>query len=676
MFKNMKLSVKIGVGFGIILIIAVLLGGIAAFNMNNVKNQSTKLAKEYVPEVQVSNNVQRHTLETMYHIRGYVFTEDKQYLESGMKTMSELKNYIKDAKELAARAKSLTKLKEDINGIEAKVNEYEQLVNEAAAKNAVIENDRKSLDAASAEYMKQCYEYLNNQNTEMKQEINSKIEPAKLEERLWKITLINDVIDLGNAVRMADFKSQALRDNQIAGDAVKSFDEIFKKVEELKAKTAKEVNMKQLETIKTQAANFKAALTGLAENRKASDELRKKRQVIGDEITAAAEEIAKVGIENTSKIADAAAASLSLSSLILIIGLIIAIVLGLLLAFIIIRSITKPINRVVEGLSEGAQQVASASNQLSATSQQLAEGNSEQAASIEETSSTLEEASSMVQQNSENTKQAAQLAGQAKNAADKGNAEMQEMMTSMSEIKKSSDQIAKIIKVIDEIAFQTNILALNAAVEAARAGDAGMGFAVVAEEVRNLAQRSAQAAKDTAAIIESNIELSEKGVNVAKKVGESLAEITLQAKKVNELMDEIAAASQEQSQGISQINKAITQMEKVTQMNASNAEESASASEELSAQAENMKEIVGQLIRLVNGSSFQNSRQNGFTVKAAGTSKPGKALEPGRSFGASGKNYSALKAPNGNFESKREGKKTHIVDPEEVIPLNDDLQDF
>jgi methyl-accepting chemotaxis protein len=202
----------------------------------------------------------------------------------------------------------------------------------------------------------------------------------------------------------------------------------------------------------------------------------------------------------------------------------------------------------------------------------------------------------MFQQSNANTSQAAQLSGQAKDSANKGNKEMQEMMTSMVEIKNSSDQIAKIIKVIDDIAFQTNILALNAAIEAARAGEAGMGFAVVAEEVRNLAQRSAQAAKDTTAIIESNIELSGNGVSVVGRVRNALAEITLQANKVNELMNELLAASQEQSQGVEQVSKAMIQMETVTQLNAASAEETASASEEVNCPSRKYEKICSGII--------------------------------------------------------------------------------
>jgi methyl-accepting chemotaxis protein len=240
------------------------------------------------------------------------------------------------------------------------------------------------------------------------------------------------------------------------------------------------------------------------------------------------------------------------------------------------------------------------------SSHQIAGGSSEQSAALEATSATLEESASMISQNTENTNHAVILAKQAKDFADKGNVDMQEMMNSMAELKKSSDQIAKIIKIIDDIAFQTNILALNAAIEAARAGEAGMGFAVVAEEVRNLAQRSAQAAQNTESIIEGNIKLSEKGVDVTKKVNESLSEINIQALKVNQLLDEIASASQEQAQGITQINKAVSRMETSVQQNATISQESAETSEILAFQAQDLKEIVNELIKLVGGVKTDN----------------------------------------------------------------------
>ncbi|HEX3045758.1 MAG TPA: methyl-accepting chemotaxis protein [Bacillota bacterium] len=277
------------------------------------------------------------------------------------------------------------------------------------------------------------------------------------------------------------------------------------------------------------------------------------------------------------------------------------IIIGLMVTYFLSQGITRRINTIITSLTEGANQTAAASEQLAAASEQLSEGSSLQAGSIGETSATLQEIATMFRQNYNNIQQTSRLSEFTKEAAEKGNHEMQAMINAITEIKKSSDRIAKIIKVIDEIAFQTNILALNAAIEAARAGEAGEGFAVVAEEVRNLAGRSAQAAKDTSAMIEANIELSANGVSATERIKTALSEITTQANKVSLLMDEITAASQEQSQGIEQINQTIIQMESVTQQNSTNAEETAATSGELSKQALNLREIIQQLYELVNG---------------------------------------------------------------------------
>jgi hypothetical protein len=266
--------------------------------------------------------------------------------------------------------------------------------------------------------------------------------------------------------------------------------------------------------------------------------------------------------------------------------------------FLVTSSINRSLGSAITQISQITDQTRAAAAQVSASSQSLAEGSSEQAASIEETSSSLEEMSSMTRRNAENAQKANELAKQARQAADKGAADMEALNAAMEAIKVSSDDIAKIIKTIDEIAFQTNILALNAAVEAARAGEAGMGFAVVADEVRNLAQRSAQAAKETAAKIEGAIGNTAQGVGISSKVTQTLNEIVIKARLVDELASEVANASREQTSGITQINTAVGQMDKVTQSNAANAEESAAAAQELTAQAELVQQAVGELIRL------------------------------------------------------------------------------
>ena len=275
---------------------------------------------------------------------------------------------------------------------------------------------------------------------------------------------------------------------------------------------------------------------------------------------------------------------------------------GLVIGFNL-RTLHTKFAELILSLTENSTMFASAAAQISESSRGLAEGSSEQAAAIEETSASLEQLAAMTKRNSDNTEQANQLSKETCAAADRGAADMKAMSAAMSAIKISSDEIAKIIRTIDEIAFQTNILALNAAGEAARAGEAGMGFAVVADEARPLAQRSAAAAKETAQKIDSALANTEQGVALTGKVAAALDGIVTKARQLDDLATEVATASREQSQGLAQISTAAGQMDKVTQGNAATAEECSAAAMELNSQAQMMRHVVGELIGVVNGAA-------------------------------------------------------------------------
>ena len=302
-------------------------------------------------------------------------------------------------------------------------------------------------------------------------------------------------------------------------------------------------------------------------------------------------------------------------------------ILGIVSAWLIIRSITRPIAKIADFLVTESTNTHGAAATVAEVSQSMADGASRQAASLEESSASLHEMASMTQRNTESAQSAKTLAAEARSTADAGARDMAAMKGAMTAIQVSSTEISKIIKTIDEIAFQTNILALNAAVEAARAGEAGAGFAVVAEEVRSLAQRSAQAARETATKIADASAKSAQGVSISGQVAASLDGIVERIRQLDEMVGGIAQASKEQSEGITQLNQAVAGMDQITQSNAALAEQSASAAQEMQTQAAQVRSAVGDLMNMVNGAMQEASSTIQATpakhvAKASPSSKP------------------------------------------------------
>ncbi|MCM2284092.1 MAG: methyl-accepting chemotaxis protein [Desulfobacula sp.] len=663
--KSLSLGMKISLGFACLIIIACALGLMAIVKMGGVETQSAMLAHEYVPEVEVANELRGASNRVMYEMRGYAFTEDEDFHKKALTEMAAVEAALEKAKKLEAASPNLKALKGQLEKATKAYTEYKSISEQTKDIIGKLAEERKRMNEMAGKYMKNCNDFLVSQNEAFKREVGANEDAGKKEamliERLNKINLVNEVIDFGNEARIGNFRSQATRDPEVMKTAMLVFPKIEETLNELQKTTRAAANLKQIEDIRAAGAAYKQGMTDFLNFWLENQAIAVKRTQTGQEVIEACKETAEAGAEAADRIAKAAVSALSTASFIMIIGLIAALIIGIVLAFFITRSITVPINRIIAGLNEGAGQVASASGQVSSSSQSMAEGASQQAASIEETSSSMEEMSSMTKRNAENAGNADGLMKDANHVVTTANTSMGQLTQSMQEISKASEETSKIIKTIDEIAFQTNLLALNAAVEAARAGEAGAGFAVVADEVRNLAMRAATAAKDTAQLIEGTVKKVNDGSHLVSTTNEAFTKVAESSGKVGTLVAEIAQASKEQSNGIDQVNIAITEMDKVVQQNAANAEESASAAEEMSAQAEQLKEYVDELVVLVTGKKNE-----------AGHSKAVHTIHhPMKTISSKPKAVSKAKKP-------LLAHKANEVRPDQVIPFDDDesFKDF
>jgi len=730
------IGTKLILGLGSLIALSVLIGGIAMASMLSIQSSSTELAQQFLPETLVANEIERQTLKLMYAVRGYWLSTDPKYYDQALGELKALQAALSAAQTLADKSPRLVKLKENLPQALAAYNTYNTLLAKTKTSTDLIVGTRASMDTAGKLFLEQISAYIDHQNTLLRSEIAAGGRVAQLNVRIGKVDNGHRILELGNEIRVANFKTQALRDVSHITAAIPKFAAISDLIQNLLAITVMQQDKDDLNNVAKAIADYKIAVNEWLQVDSVLADLATQRQTSGTNLGDLAESTSQAGVNISQEKATANTIVINVANWSIIFGLLVSIVLGIGIALLLIRSITGPLALVtalsrkvaagdfaidrtevkskdelgalivafynmVEGLKEKAtiieniangnltnaiplaseddnlgrslqlmqkslneiltqvniavEQIASGSDQVSTAAQSLSQGATEQASSLEEITASSNEIHGQSKQNAENATTANQLAKLASMNASEGNQRMEDLMSLLEKMTKSSEDTKKIVKTIDDIAFQVNLLALNANVEAARAGKYGKGFAVVAEEVRNLAVRSGNAVRETTQMVEESILNIQQVNQTAEATGGQLNEILTNANKVADFLEEIAASSHEQAVAMGQINGGLDQIDQVTQANTASAEESASAAEELNGQAQQLKIMVSRFQLSSEGPSSRPSPAGGPDLRR---SKPTTATKK-----------SLSKPSTARVFSPPSGSKPDIL-------LNDDFDTF
>lgn len=665
----MTFTQKLASIIGVLITVAITIAWLGINGASSINDSLNRIVDEDAAKVRLSARMSQSLLEMHRAEKNMILADNDKSMEEYSKTYENSKKELEERsikfkelvsdsnkvkfEEFSSYVKEFAKISENVQSL-TKENSNEKakilLKNEARVQ---LINTQKTINNLKLVLDKELDLELKKENPDI-QEIKQKFDAIKLSADL-DLNLVKSIRDTGAAIlatKDEEIKDLSDSSNKFLLDCYKNIESLKNIIDENKSFLVEEAkkSIESYDEIQTNILELTAKNTNQKAFALSSGEGR-------EAISKARGSIKDIAEDNEKRMDEAKVQSdldyQYIKNLNLIVS-IVGILLAILIAYFMVRQMMNLITNSVTGLGEGAEQVAGAATQISDSSQQLAEGAQEQAASVEEVTSSLAETRATVDQNAQNAREADILSKDANDSAKLGYEHIQELTTSMAEINESSRKIANIIKTIDEIAFQTNLLALNAAVEAARAGEHGLGFAVVAEEVRNLAQRSAEAAKSTADIIEQSIEQVRKGNSITSETNKAFEDILEKVKKVGDITGEIALASKEQATGVQQISEAMNQVDQVTQTMASNSEESAAASEEMSAQAVQMKIAINDVANIF-GIKVDGNNSNKSSLTHHVNIKP-----------------KTMKKNNAFQISNKQTKK-----PSEIMPLDeDDIKEF